>query len=184
MKDVIAALPGILLTVLCWGAYGPVLHKGQTAMGMDRMKPLICVGIAYFLIAIIVPTMWLATTGKLQGGWTFTGILWSLGGGVAGAVGALGIILALSNGGKPIYVMPLVFGMAPIINVLTSNLLQGNRLRDLNPLFLAGVIIVAVGAAMVMIAAPKGHGSKPAATTTAKPAVQTPTTITPSDTAH
>jgi hypothetical protein len=163
MKEVLAALPGILLTILCWGAYGPVLHKGQAGMGMDRLKPLICVGLAYFLIAILVPTMVLAAQGKLQGGWNFWGIVWSLGGGVAGAVGALGIILALSNGGKPLYVMPLVFGCAPIVNVLTSNFLSGNTLRSLSPLFLAGVIIVAVGASIVMMAAPKGH-AKPAPT--------------------
>jgi len=161
MKEVLAALPGILLTILCWGAYGPVLHKGQHGMGMDRLKPLICVGLAYFLIAILVPTMILAAQGKLQGSWTFSGIIWSLGGGVAGAVGALGIILALSKGGSPLYVMPLVFGCAPIVNVLTSNFLQGNSIRSLSPLFLAGVIIVAVGASIVMMAAPKGK-AKPA----------------------
>ncbi|MCA9236647.1 MAG: hypothetical protein KDA44_14325, partial [Planctomycetales bacterium] len=35
----------ILTVVACWGAYGPVLHKGQAAMQHSRMRPLICVGL-------------------------------------------------------------------------------------------------------------------------------------------
>ena len=46
---------GIALAVACWGIYGPVLHEGQHHMGNSRLKPLICVGIAYFIVAIIVP---------------------------------------------------------------------------------------------------------------------------------
>ena len=51
----LAILAGIALTVLCWGAYGPVLHQGQHGLDSSRLKPLICVGIAYFVVAIIVP---------------------------------------------------------------------------------------------------------------------------------
>lgn len=173
MKDffsVIPALPGIVLTMICWGAYGPVLHKGQSLMGGDRWKPLICVGLAYFIVAIVVPVLYLGASGQLSGGWKVGGISWSLASGTAGAVGALGIILAMSAGGKPHLVMPLVFGGAPIINVLVSNFMSGVRFRDLSPLYLAGVIIVAVGAAIVM-AAPKPKGShgapSPATTSTA-----------------
>ena len=57
VREVASAIPGILLTVLCWGAYGSVLHKGQHGLGGDRLKPLICVGIAYFVLAIIVPVV-------------------------------------------------------------------------------------------------------------------------------
>lgn len=162
MKEVLFALPGIALTILCWGAYGPVLHKGQAGLGGDRLKPLICVGGAYFIVAIIVPAIILSSRGKLAGGWGFSGITWSMIAGTAGALGALGIILALTSGGKPIYVMPLVFGGAPIVNVVVSMYFAGISWKDLGarfPFFLAGVIMVAIGASMVLAFAPKGKAA-------------------------
>ena len=81
-------------------------------------------------------------------------------GGAAGAIGALGIILAFNFGGKPIYVMPLVFGGAPVVNTFTTVLAEGTY-SDLSPLFLASLIVVIAGAATVLIFAPR-H-AKPAA---------------------
>ena len=169
MKEIVFALPGIVLTILCWGTYGPVLHRGQEALG-DRLKPLMCVGAAYFIVGIIVPLAMLVATGKLSGDWTFRGVTWSMVAGAAGAIGALGVVLALSSGGKPIYVMPLVFGGAPIINVIVSMYFQGISWKDMGarfPAFLSGVIMVAVGAAMVLVFAPKPpktpHTKPPAA---------------------
>ncbi len=43
------------MAAFCWGVYGPVLHKGQMAMQGSRLRPFICVGLAYFLIAVLVP---------------------------------------------------------------------------------------------------------------------------------
>ena len=169
MKEVLLALPGIALTVLCWGSYGSILHKGQAGLGGDRLKPLICVGAAYFIVAIIVPVVLLVVSGKLGGDWTFSGISWALAAGAAGALGALGIILALTNGGKPIYVMPLVFGGAPIVNVFVSMWFANTHLKDSDPLrlgiFFAGMIMVAIGAVMVLVFQPKGkpHAAKPLA---------------------
>lgn len=176
MKEIVLALPGILLTILCWGTYGPVLHKGQAALG-DRLKPLMCVGAAYFLVGILVPLAMLIASGKLRGDWSFRGVTWSMAAGAAGAIGALGVVFALSSGGKPIYVMPLVFGGAPIINVLVSMYFQGTTWKDMGarfPAFLSGVIMVAVGAAMVLIFAPKPpktapHSAPPSAKATAEP---------------
>ena len=70
------------------------------------------------------------------GEWTMPGSAWSLAAGAAGAVGALGIILAFNFGGKPIYVMPLVFGGAPVVNTLITILGQGAI--DLEP---QGVVV-------------------------------------------
>ncbi len=42
-----------------------------------------------------------------------------------GALGALGIILAINFGGNPIYVAPLVFGSAPVINSFLTIYLAG-----------------------------------------------------------
>ncbi|MFM8579820.1 MAG: hypothetical protein ACKOCN_13615 [Planctomycetaceae bacterium] len=149
-------LLAVAMTVLCWGAYGPVLHKGQMAMQGSRLRPLLCIGLAYFLIAVLVPLGLLGPLGD-SGNWSVGGVLWGLGGGSLGALGALGTILAFNLGGKPFTVMPVVFGCAPVINTLTSSLLQGTSLANLSPFFLAGMLIVGVGAATVLAFGPRGH---------------------------
>jgi hypothetical protein len=144
----------IALVVLCWGCYGPVLHIGQAGMGHSRFRPLICVGLAYFLIAVVVGNMWLATTGEASQ-FNFSGTFWSLMGGAAGALGALGIIMAFNFGGKPVYVMPLVFGGAPVVNTFFT--ITASGLWDqVNAIFVAGLLLVIAGAAMVLVFAPKG----------------------------
>lgn len=152
----------IALTAVCWGAYGPMLHRGQVAMGGSRLRPFICVGIAYFLIAVLAP---LPLLGTEHGALTASGTLWSLAGGTAGALGSLGIILAFNFGGKPIYVMPLVFGGAPVVNTLTS-IATAKNLEPISAPFYAGLIVVLAGAITVLIFAPK-PGRKPAAGTSA-----------------
>ena len=117
VADWAAVAGSIALAAVCWGVYGPVLHKGQLAMQGSRLRPFICVGLAYFLIAVLVPLVLLGLWTE-QGNFTPVGSLWSLAGGTAGAVGALGVILAFTFGGKPVYVMPVVFGGAPVINAL------------------------------------------------------------------
>ena len=39
---------------LAWGLYGPALHNGQVQLG-SPMRALLCVGVAYFLIGVLVP---------------------------------------------------------------------------------------------------------------------------------
>ena len=171
MKGILFVSLGIALTITCWGSYGPVLHKGQDALNKNRLKPLICVGAAYFVVAIIIPVVILSSTGNMAGDWSFSGVTFSMAAGCAGAFGALGIILALSSGGKPIYVMALVFGGAPIVNALVSMVFAGLSTKDLGarfPFFLAGVILVAIGASMVVLFAPKA----PAAPKTDPPAAK------------
>lgn len=143
------------MTALSWGVYGPTLHRGQMAMAGSRLRPFLCVGLAYFLIAVIVPSLLLLQWHE-QGEFTFSGTMWSLAGGAAGALGALGIIMAFTFGGKPIFVMPLVFGGAPVINTFVS-LLAAGEMSDLHPMFYAGLIVVAAGAVTVLIFAPKAH---------------------------
>lgn len=164
MRDFVFSILAVAVTAISWGVYGPILHKGQTAMELSRLRPLICVGAAYFVIAVVVPLAFLYLRGE-KGDWTPTGTLWSLGAGTAGAVGALGIIMALSYGGKPSWVMPLVFGCAPVFNAFLTIYLAGNW-KEVSPMFLAGLILVAAGAVTVLIFCPKPtpHGTpKPAA---------------------
>ena len=153
----------IALAALSWGAYGPVLHKGQMAMRGSRLRPLVCVGLSYFAIAVILPGLLLGVWQE-QGSFTWSGSLWSLAGGATGAVGALGIIMAFTFGGRPVYVMPLVFGGAPVVNTFTT-MTQFGSWGQAGPIFYAGLLLVIAGAVSVLIFAPKGspHGAVAAA---------------------
>jgi hypothetical protein len=155
-------LLSIAMAMLSWGAYGPVLHRGQAAMGGSRLRPLICIGAAYFLIAVLVPLALLVPMGD-KGTWDFGGTLWSLGAGSLGALGALGTILAFAFGGKPFTVMPVVFGCAPVINTLTTIALAHTPMTAVTPFFLAGLLVVAAGAATVLAFGPRGHAPASAA---------------------
>jgi len=140
------------MTVLCWGSYGPILHASKASMGNSSWAQLLCVGIAYFLIAVIIPMAMLRTRGE-QGEWTRDGFLFGIGAGTFGALGALGIITALTSGGDPIYVMPIVFGGAPVVNTLVS-MWNGKLFKKASNGFYLGIVLVAVGAAGVFITKP------------------------------
>ncbi len=160
MKGLAALLLSIFLAMICWGVYGPVLAVGRADMLGSSLKPFICVGIAYFLIAVLAPVITLRLKGE-GGHWSTTGIVWSLAAGAAGAVGALGIILALAFRGSPIYVMPLVFGGAPVVNTFLT-MYWSKSFKQINPIFIAGLILVIVGAVTVLIFRPHGgHGPAP-----------------------
>jgi len=143
----------IALAALCWGSYGPILHKGQMRMAGSHLRPFLCVGLAYFVMAVLLPLPLLQVF-REPGGFTFSGTAWSLAGGAAGAIGALGIVLAFKFGGKPVYVMPLVFGGAPVVNTFTAVRAEGAH-GGLSPLFLASLIVLIVGAAAVLVFAPR-----------------------------
>ncbi len=152
MRGMLAVVLAIGLTVLSWGSYGPVLHEGQDAMDHSKLRPFICVGLAYFVVAVMIPGLWLGVRGE-KGQWTSGGTIWSLIAGSLGALGALGIILALSTGGKPIYVMPLVFGGAPVINTIVT-MLSGKTYKQVRPSFLLGILAVIAGATLVLVFKP------------------------------
>jgi hypothetical protein len=131
------------------------------AMQGSRLRPLICVGLAYFAVAVVIPAILIPLV-EADKSWTTPGFIWSLLGGTAGAIGALGIIMAFTFGGKPIYVMPLVFGGAPIINTF-FNLYFAHETRGGNTsIFYAGLMMSIIGAVTVLVFAPKGHGPAPA----------------------
>jgi hypothetical protein len=180
-----------LATAVCWGVYGPLLQWGHGAMGSGRLRPFICVGIAYVIIAIVGPILLMTLTGMeseggIASGWTnrstggVSGIFWSLMGGTAGALGALGVILALNYGGQPGYVMPVVFGCAPVVNTAFTMYFAGTY-KDLRPLqgglYFAGLLLVVMGASLVLMFAPKAAPKKEAQsarpTTTIKADVKT-----------
>jgi drug/metabolite transporter (DMT)-like permease len=155
----------IALTAICWGIYNPLLQWGAAGMGGGRLRPFVCVGLAYFLIAVVLPILLIMMTGQESDAKfapTFGGVVWSLIAGTAGALGALGIILALSYGAKPIFLAPLVFGFAPVVNTIFTLYVTGAYKETISPLFYAGLILVVVGAVTVLIFRPEhkpaGHG--------------------------
>jgi len=133
--------------VLSWGVYGVALHRGQVALG-NPMRALLCVGVAYFLIAILVPVAALYWQGEMKG-FTPLGTRAAVLAGALGALGAVCIIGAFRLGGLPAYVMPLVFGGAPLVNVLVSMWLHPPRVPP-NPLLYAGYVLAALGAGLVL----------------------------------
>lgn len=168
-------LPFVLLftavTFVSWGAYGPTLHHGATALNHDSLRAFVGVGLAYFLIAVIIPFLILRRSGEV-GRWTLTGTIYSLVAGAVGAVGALGILLALGYGGLPIYVMPLVFGFAPVVNTLVTAFMS-RTFNQIRPIFVVGVVAAALGAVGVLTFKPaptKAAATKSVPTLAATPA--------------
>lgn len=134
--------------VLAWGVYGPALHKGQVMLG-NPLRALLCVGVAYFLIGILVPVASLSTSAGGMGGFNMAGSLWAGVGGALGALGAVCIIWAFKSGGLPVYVMPIVFGGAPLVNVLVSMVTHPPKTAP-HPLLYVGFVLAAGGAGMVL----------------------------------
>lgn len=148
-------------TVACWGLYGILLHTGQTAMGNDRYKAFLWVGIAYFLIAVLAPIAILIAQGS---SWDMParGVTWSLLAGAAGAVGAFCVLLAFGAGGHPAVVMSIIFAGAPIVNALVSIAIHPPKggWGTINWQFFAGIVLAAVGGMLVTLYKP-GPGAKP-----------------------
>src|SRR5205823_283823 len=70
--------------------------------------------------------------------------------GVAGAAGALCIILSIKSGGRPLFIAPLVFAGAPIVNAIVSLLWHPPREGSPDWKFFTGIVLAAVGAGMVL----------------------------------
>lgn len=141
----------VLGAILSWGVYVPVLHEGQMTIGGAKetksLRAFLCVGLAYFLTAVVVPVVLMLVQGqKLE--FTASGATYATLGGIAGAAGALCIILSIASGGSPLYIAPLVFAGAPIVNSIVSLLW---KTRQMPPaLYFVGIVLAAVGAGLVL----------------------------------
>src|SRR5262245_59791560 len=134
--------------------YGPALHQGHTILG-SPFRALLCVGLAYMAIGVLVPTLALTSQGDLTKGWTTTGFTGATLAGALGALGAVFIIYAFRAGGIPAYVMPIVFGGAPVINVIATMALHPPKAAP-SPMLWLGMALVAVGAGLVLYFKPQG----------------------------
>lgn len=139
----------VVVTIACWGAYVPMLHQGQTALGRNSaLRAFLFVGAAYAVVSGFIVLYLLATRSEpLE--FTLGGGAFATAAGVLGALGALGIVFALKGGGRPISVAPLVFAGAPVVNTMVS-MIWHRPARPPGVMFFVGIILAAAGAALVL----------------------------------
>ena len=150
---------------------------------LSRMLAILCVGGAYFVIGVLIPLYFLFTGSEAQKPtYSTNGLIFSSLAGVAGAVGALCVVFASGaavdaaklNNVPPatyrMFIAPLIFGLAPVINVLISSFWHP---KSGNPLeFYAefpgwklwlGIVFVGMGAALVLFSKEEAetHKHKP-----------------------
>jgi hypothetical protein len=163
-----------LLTVASWGVYGVLLHTGTTqmkppgAVGVDpavlRYKAFLFVGLAYFLTAVLAPLTVLMFKGAAFSGYTAKGMGWSLVAGIAGAIGAFGVLLAFGAKGTPAVVMAIVFAGAPVVNAIYSLLMHppAGGWGAIKPQFFLGILLAAAGGCLVTFYKPATSPATPA----------------------
>ena len=138
----------VLGAILFWGSYVPMMHHGQVLLKGGALRAFLCVGLAYFLTAVLIP---LGLLGAKVEPWEFnpSGATFAFIAGVLGAGGALCIIMALKSGGTPLYVAPLVFAGAPIVNVIIS--MTWHKPKTAPEIwFYLGLLLAALGAGLVL----------------------------------
>jgi len=91
-----------LLAGLSWGTYVPIIFFGGTELGgkpASRIAAILCVGVAYFVIGVVLPIVLFATgqqnlddVKRSTNGLIFSGLA-----GVAGAVGAICVVFATKD---------------------------------------------------------------------------------------
>lgn len=137
----------VFIAALSWGAYIPTIRIGQVALG-SPFRAFLFISLAYTIMGIVVSGGVLSLTNQ-PGSYTMRGMTISTLAGLLGAGGALGVVLALYNGGTPTTVTPLIFSLAPIVGVVVGLLITPPR-AAVNPLFFVGIGVVAIGTAMVL----------------------------------
>jgi hypothetical protein len=169
MQKSLLVLLFVLGAAVAWGFYAPLVHRGATSLH-SSLRAFLFVGVAYFIVAVVVPLImifvfkWDPTA---RGTPTFeaTPMMWGLAAGLSGAIGALSLIFALTNAGGAIYVAPLVFGGAPVVNTIATLYIFNTAKSAPDWRFFTGIALTIVGAAMVMVFKPEmeSHAaSKPA----------------------
>jgi hypothetical protein len=160
MSKFVIVLLFIAGAALSWGVYVPLVHEAAQSL-KSNLRAFLFVGVAYFLVAVIVPSIFIFVlnndpTAKGTPNFDLIPVLWGIGAGTAGAIGALCVIFAATTAGKEgvIYVAPLVFAGAPIINTIAT-ITYFHPVKTLPDWrFFLGLLLAAAGAAMVMIYKP------------------------------
>lgn len=162
-----------LMVALCWGLYGPTLTNARSPMReWGPFKPYVFIGVAYLVIAIIGGALMMRFV--FNDNFDYTGkyapaMKWGFLAGCLGALGALGLTFALTKaGGKPSYVMPIVFGGAVTVNAIAAYVSHAGH--SVNPLMWVGMGLVAVGICLTAYHTPHAAPAKPQAAVAESPA--------------
>jgi hypothetical protein len=99
-------------------------------------------------MGVLWPVAALSAQGNLRG-FAPVGATTATLAGALGALGAVCIIYAFRSGGSPAIVMPIVFGCAPLINVLVTMAIHPPAHAP-NPLLYVGYVLASVGVGMVL----------------------------------
>ena len=150
----------VLGAALSWGLYVPSVHVAASQL-KSNLRAFLFVGVAYFLVAVLSPAAFIFIakydpTAKGQPNFDVVPSSWGLFAGVLGAAGALCVIFAVTAAGKggALYVAPLVFAGAPIINTIAT-ILYFHPVKTMPDWrFFLGLGLAAAGAAMVMLFKP------------------------------
>lgn len=225
----------VILAGLAWGTYVPLIFfGGQMLSPADpkaiggRLASILCVGVAYFVLAVVIPVALMAVRDDAQVKWQSTGLVFSGLAGMMGAVGAICVIFASKAAtdtaradfgvevtlrqqaidAEPdaakkaelttelaafkdeqkgyvakyrIYIAPLIFCLAPLINTLLSLVWHPDKdtgnwasfhLEAPNSWHLpVGILMVAAGTFLVLYSKEAGEKKK-LSEKTAAPAVQ------------
>ena len=169
MKSILIPVLFALCTALCWGLYGPTVAKARSPLGeWSAFKPYVFIGVAYLVWAVAGGLAAMSVKGD---SYSYTGsqspaMTWGFWAGTLGALGALGLTTAMITGGKPAYVMPIVFGGAVTVNAIVAFVQLWGK-GHTSPMLWVGMFLVAAG--VVLVARNTPHGpppKKPAAETT------------------
>jgi|TARA_B100000749_G_C18215739_1_gene377949 drug/metabolite transporter (DMT)-like permease len=142
-------------TVCCWGAYGTAIHKSNVLLG-HGMKTVLLVGVAYFFLAVLIPGIYIMSKQTIDWSFPSKGMMFGLLAGSLGAIGAICVTFAMrpESGGNPLFVMPIIFGCAPLVNVIVSSI--AHPPKDFpSVFFFLGVLVLASGAGMVLYFQPR-----------------------------
>lgn len=161
------ALTCAVLVAIFWGLYGPAVALSRSPnREWGPFKPYVFIGIAYMLIAVVGGAIMMKMVSNDN--FDFTGkylpsMKWGFYAGCLGALGALALTFAIVGGGKPSYVMPIVFGGAVSVNAIVAyfGLHSG---ETVNPMMWFGMLLVAIGICLTAYNTPHGHApAKPTA---------------------
>ncbi len=182
----------VIMAGLAWGTYVPIIFFGGQLLSPlnpqgnpigvgGRLASILCVGVAYFFLAVIIPVALMATRDDATADWKGVGLVFSSLAGVAGAVGAICVIFASKaavdqaklDGVNPatyrMYIAPLIFCLAPLINTLLSLIWHPDAKTGAWDIFhfempgwklWAGIVLVAVGTFLVLLSKEEAEATK------------------------
>lgn len=149
---------------ICFGLYGPTLsHARAPNREWGPFKPYLFIGVAYLVIAIAGGSamMKLAFNDNFDySGKYAPAMKWGFLAGCLGALGALALTFSLTKaGGRPAYVMPIVFGGAVTVNAIAA-FFSLRADETTNPLMWVGMLLVVIGIVLTASYTPHGHPPK------------------------